>query len=133
MRLDHKVVPVLASPSAKERCPVYVLEVCYISKLPKEAEQKDLFYCHPLSTVPKSPDKPWYTAVPVGRNMLQKMVCNVCEDAGIKGKKTNHSLRVSGTIGLFAAGVPERIIQSRTRHSLPEALRKYEQVTEDPV
>lgn len=42
MRLDHKVVSVLASPSAKERCPVYVLD-CYINELWKEAEQKDLF------------------------------------------------------------------------------------------
>ena len=42
MELDHKVVPVLASPSAKECCPVYVLD-CYINKLQKEAEQKDLF------------------------------------------------------------------------------------------
>ena len=32
---------------------------------------------------------------------------------------------------MFAAGVPERIIQSRTGHSLLEALRKYERVTED--
>ena len=130
MRLDHKVVPVLASPSAKERCPVYVLDR-YISKLPKEAEQKNLCYCRTLSSVPKLPDNPWYTAVPIGRNMLQTMVHDMCEDAGIKGRKTNSSLQVSGDTGLSAAGVPERIIKSRTRHSLLEALRKYERVTED--
>ena len=54
-----------------------------------------------------------------------------CLDAGIKGQKTNHSLRVSGTTSLFAAGVPERVIQSRTGHSSLEALRKYERVTID--
>ena len=36
----------------------------------------------------------------------------VCE-----GQKTNHSLQVSGTTGLLAAGVLEWIIQLRTEHS----------------
>ena len=47
------------------------------------------------------------------------------------GKKTNHSLRVAGATSLFAAGVPERVIQGRTGHVSIEALRKYERVTEN--
>ena len=45
-------------------------------------------------------------------------------------KNSNHSLRVMGATTLFAAGVPERVIQSRTGHSSLDALRKYERVYE---
>ena len=40
-----------------------------------------------------------------------KMVKNMCDEAGIVGNKSNHSLRVAGASSLFDAGVPERIIQ----------------------
>ena len=55
----------------------------------------------------------------------------MCEEAGVKGNKTNHSLRVAGTSAMFDAGVPERIIQGRTGHKSIEALRIYERVTEE--
>ena len=45
------------------------------------------------------------------------MVCEMCKAAGIEGNKSNHSLRVAGTSSLFAAGVPEKLIQSRTGHA----------------
>ena len=69
------------------------------------------------------------------------MVKDIFAEAGIEGKKSNHSLRVAGATSLFSAGVPERIIQSRTGHSsvearvynilLVEALRKYERISEN--
>lgn len=54
----------------------------------------------------------------------------MCYDAGIEGKKTNHSLRVSGASTLFEAGVPERVIQQRTGHRSLLSLRMYERVSE---
>ena len=57
------------------------------------------------------------------------MVKEMCEEAGINGKKSNHSLRVSGASSLFSAGVPEHVIQGCTGHSSLDALRKYERVT----
>ena len=42
------------------------------------------------------------------------MVPDMCKEAGIDGRKTNHSLRVSGATNLYAAGAPEKIIQART-------------------
>ena len=59
-----------------------------------------------------------------------KMVQDMCSDAGIEGKKTNHSLRVSGASTLFEAGVPERVIQQRTGHRSLLSLRMYERVSE---
>ncbi len=44
------------------------------------------------------------------------MVQEICQDTGIKGHKTNHSLRATGATQLYNAGVPEIIIQERTGH-----------------
>ena len=87
-----------------------------------------MFYCRPL---PKDPSHPWYTAVPVGKNTLANMIRDMCKEAGIHGKKSNHGLRMSGATNLYAAGVPEKIIQARTGHSSLESLRKYERISMD--
>ena len=47
----------------------------------------------------------------------------MCKQAGIKGNKTNHSLRATGTTELYESGVPEKLIQERTGHRSLEALR----------
>jgi hypothetical protein len=44
----------------------------YISLLPSGAFEKDIFYCRPLEVYNDS--GPWYSAVPVGKNLLAKMV-----------------------------------------------------------
>ena len=129
LRLEHKSVTIVANPSAGCRCHVFLLDL-YISKLPKAAIEKDIFYCQPLPSKPRDSTHPWFAAVPVGRNQLAKMVPDMCSDAGVPGHKTNHSLRVAGASSLFDAGVPERIIQARTGHRSLDALRLYERVTD---
>ena len=54
----------------------------------------------------------------------------MCEDAGVKGHKTNHSLRATAASELFRANVPEKIIQERTGHRSLTALRTYEHKTD---
>ena len=103
----------------------------YVSKLPLEAVEKDVFYCRPLPSAPADTSKPWYSAVPIGRNTLTNMVPSMCEEAGISGEKTNHSLWVTGTSALFDAGVPEKIIQGCTGHRSLDASQVYERVTEE--
>ena len=129
LKMDHKVVEIVTNPVVKERCPVYILDL-YFSKLPSKAKENDLFYCRPLEICSQT-SAPWFAAVAVGKNTLQTMVQDMCKEAGVSGKKTNHSLRVSGATSLYSAGVPEKLIQSRTGHSSLEALRKYERVTDD--
>ena len=102
----------------------------YISKLPPGAIEKDIFYCRALNSVPNGDSNAlWYSSVPIGKNVLSKMVAEMCEEAKISGKKTNHSLRVSGASSLFDAGVPEHIIQQRTGHRSLDGLRAYERIT----
>ena len=47
----------------------------------------------------------WYTQVK-----------EMCSEAGIQEKKTNHSLRATGATALLNAGVPEKVIREVTGH-----------------
>ena len=100
----------------------------YLSKLPKGALEKDIFYLCPLPRV-SDPTAAWFQSVPNGKNQLAKMVPNMCSEAGIEGKKTNHSLRATAASDLFIADVPETLIQERTGHKSVQALRKYQHKT----
>ena len=130
MHIHNKVVPIYSSPKAGERCHVRILDL-YLSKLPRDAAEKDIFYLRPLSGVPHNPMAPWFHSVPIGRNQLGKMVPNMCTSAGIAGHKTNHSLRATAATDLFHANVPEKLIQERTGHKTVQALRVYQHTTDD--
>lgn len=110
-------------------CHVKILDK-YLQKIPDEAKSADNFYLTPLAVLPSDPAKPWFTKVPVGRNTLNKMLKDMCQDAGISETYTNHSLRAYGATTLFQGKVPEKIIQQRTGHKSLNALRQYERTTE---
>ena len=62
---------------------------------------------------------------------LQQKVRKMCAEAGVSGNKTNHSLRATGATELYKKGVPEKLIQERTRHRSLESLRTYERSSEE--
>jgi len=70
---------------------------------------------------------------PVGRNRLNAMLKEMCQEAKLSAKFTNHSLRAYGATTLFQAGVSEKLIQQRTGHRSLEALRQYEQTSESQL
>ena len=129
LRIKSKVVPLYPCPEAGEHCPVLILDK-YISKLPPEAKEKDLFYCRPLEKVTSDPNKPWYSAVPLGKNTIQAKLRNMCREAGIGGHKTNHSLRATAATQMFRQGAPEKVIQERTGHCSVEVLCSYGRLDE---
>ena len=90
-------------------CPVYILDT-YLSKLPPKAHESDLFYLRPLSEAPSDASAPWYAAVPVGKDTLQNKLSNMCKQAGINGKKTNHSLRAASATQMYDSEVPEKLM-----------------------
>ena len=85
------------------------------------------FYLQPVVT-----NKPiellqyWYLPKPLGEKKIKAMVSNMFSDISIDGHFTNHSLRMTGTSELFAAGVPEALIQKCVGHRSLESLRLYE-------
>ena len=126
-----KIEPSYASTNTenKERCHVYLLDL-YMEKVPKGALSKGAFYLHPVAKVCDIPGSEWYTSIPVRKNMLQKMLPTMCEEAGIT-RQTNHSLRATGATDMFHANIPEKVIQSRTGHLSLKALRMYENPTDE--
>ena len=123
LHVSTKVVPVFACPDAGERCAVYLLDL-YLSKLPNEAFEQDVFYLRPLENIPSDPAKPWYSSVPVGKNTLERKLAVICDRAGIQGTITNHSLRATSATHMYRSGVPEKVIQERTGHRSLEAYER---------
>lgn len=132
LNLQNKIVRQHQNTTNPERCHVQILDK-YLSKPPKEAQAKDVFYLTPLLNKPKDPSKPWYSTTPVGRNRLNAMLKEMCQEAGLSAKFTNHSLRAYGATTLFQAGVSEKLIQQRTGHRCLEALRQYERTSESQL
>ena len=129
LRVENKIVPVYSNPESRSRCVVSLLDK-YISKLPPVAFEKDVFYMRHKLATPADSDSPWYEGFPVGKETLCTMLANMCDKAEIP-RKTNHSLRATGVTDMFAANVPEKLIQSGTGHHSVEALRQYERPSYD--
>ena len=107
-----------------ETCPVAAMEL-YMSKLCKCS---DAFFQRPRDIF-KASDSTWYTKQPVGVNTLRNVVKTLCEDTGIPGYYTNHSLRSSSVTRMYQSGVDEQLIQEITGHrSL--AVQSYKQTSQ---
>ena len=132
LNLHNKIVRQHQNSSNPGRCHVSILDK-YLRLIPQEARVQDNFYVTPLPNKPLDPTKPWYTKTPIGRNRLNSMLKEMCLEAGISGKYTNHSLRAYGVTSMFQAGVPEKLIQQRTGHRSLEGLRHYERTSESQL
>ncbi|MCG8623494.1 MAG: DUF3504 domain-containing protein [Proteobacteria bacterium] len=86
--VENKCVPIYRNREAGERCLVYLLDL-YISNIPDEAKEADLFYCRPLQVFAES--RCWYSRQPRGKHTLNDMVKTMCSEAGIEGHFTNQS------------------------------------------
>ena len=95
----------------------------YLEKFPVPPSSLGFFYLQPRAADPKAP---WYHPNPMGRNNLNSLLSQLCQEAGIAGKKTNHSLRATGATTLFNAQVPEKMIKEITGHHSSKALSLYE-------
>ena len=56
---------------------------------------------------------------------------DVCKEAGVEKKYTNHSLRATGATRLFQSGTPENVIMERSGHRSLDGVRQYERVSQD--
>ncbi len=106
VRCGNKVLRQYPSSLLGRRCHVYLLDL-YMRRLPREAMEKDAFYYSPLQSFSREEGKPWFSAQPLGRNRLDRVVKEVCLEAGIEGK-SSQSLRVTRK---YRQEVPERAVQ----------------------
>ena len=112
LKVKNKVVPVYVNPDNPSRCVVALLDK-YLSKLPPTAYEKDIFYMRPKPLTLVDADSTWYEGIPIGKETLRTMRARMCERAGVE-RKSNHSVRATGAMEMFAANVPEKLILSRT-------------------
>ncbi len=72
------------------------------------------FYLRPLERF--SPDGVGFSCQPLGIHKIETAVNELCLQAGIEGRHSNHSLRATSVSRLYDAGVDEQLIQERTGH-----------------
>ena len=75
------------------------------------AGKTEAFYFKPLAKPTK--DR-WFSTLAVGHNTLQGAVKRMCKAAGIEGRKTDHSLRVTSATRLYQKNVDEQLICEQT-------------------
>ena len=130
---QRKVIPKrvkhFANTENPGRCFVRIFEL-YLSRLPKDAPNNS-FYLKPLIKYSQSPEAVWFSKQPIGHNKLNKMMSSICSLGGIKGFKTNHSLRATSATRLYQQGVDEQLIMERTGHRSIEGVRSYKHTNDD--
>ena len=83
----------------------------YIEKVKHLATDKEAFYFKPNP----NPQVFTFCNSPVGINKLNKILPDLCEEAGLE-RKTSHSLRITCATRLFQNQVEEKLIRDRTGH-----------------
>ena len=123
-KVKPKSVTCYANKQDPTRCLVRLFQE-YLRHHPKDIQ---CFYLTPLR---KMKNNVWYSKMPVGHNTLSRTVGCLCEQAGISGFKTNHSLRVTSATRLFQSGVDEQLIMSHTGHRSVDGVRSYKRISEE--
>lgn len=125
----RKVKPKIVTHHANEENPdrrFVRLFKLYNSLCPTERPSA-YFYLQPLTN---SRPGCWFSTRPIGRNTLDRTVARLCQQAGIPGYRTNHSLRATTAIRLYQAGVDEQLVMERTAHQSIEGVRSYKRTSE---
>ncbi len=99
----------------------------YVGLLPKPTKVSAL-YRYPLSSSRCMPCQ-WYSEKPIGVNCLKKMVANLTKEAGLSGRYTNHSLRVTAATRMYCSGIDEQVIKEITGHK-SDSVRSYKKTSE---
>ena len=121
--VESKVVDVHCI-SDVSRCPVRIF-MKYLSMLPKNRVTEALY----LQPRKKFTSKMWYLDKPIGINTLRDTVKKICQQAGLPGYYTNHSLRSSSATRMYHSGVDEQVIQEITGHR-SNAVRAYKRTSD---
>ena len=120
---ESKVVYVYPTTDI-DRDPVTYYEK-YCSLLSPSTNSKKLYSrCKKLCT----PNQ-WYCDQPLGLNKIKTAVKDMCKQAGIQGKFTNHSLRATCASRMFDNQIPEQLIKETTGHK-SDCVRVYKRTSE---
>lgn len=111
-KIKPKTVRAYANDENPERCIVRIYKL-YVSKLPDDLPD-DAFYFRPHPNYDES--GPWFTRQVIGVAKLGQIVKEMCVKAGIKGHRTNHSLRATAATRLYDQEFDEQLVCETTGH-----------------
>jgi hypothetical protein len=67
----------------------------------------------------------WYVSQAMGKNTIGNIVKSMCEEAGIQGRKVNHSVRKTAITTLVHAGIPPTLVQQHSGHKNLASINTY--------
>ena len=123
LKVENKHVQQYENLNNPEHCVVNIF-VIYFASIPDTSGQ---FYFCPLS----SGEGVKFAQQPVGRNRFAQIIPRKRAAAGIEGRKTGHSGKVTCATALYQQGFCDQLIRERTGHSSIEALHKYKRTSLD--
>ena len=109
-----------------KRCLVALYQKYVVARPIKNPKCSTDFYLRPLAKF--NADGIGYSCQPLGIHKIESAIKNLCVEAGLKGKWSNHSLRATAVTRLYEAEVDEQLIQERTGHR-SNAVRGYKRTS----
>ena len=108
-------------------CPVRSFEN-YTSHLNPKIES---LWQRPLINKPSDPSAPWYTAVPLGHNPIEKFMSKLSTTCSLSDYYTNHCIRVTGATNLTRSNDTAKQVMCMTGYKSIQSLSIYQKVRED--
>ena len=109
-----------------DMCPVKLFKQFCEKRLSSTKSPDSPFYLTPVPAHRLENNDYWYYTTPMGKNTLGTLMKRACQQAGVSGRKTNHSLRKSTVSELTEAGVPPTKIIKITGHKSVSSLQHYD-------
>ncbi len=108
------------------RCLVSLFKKYVAARPVKNVKCSQDFYLQPLAKF--NAEGIGYSCQPLGIHKIESAIKNLYLEAGIKGKRTNHSLHATSATRLYEAELDEQLIQERTGHR-SSAVRGYKRTS----
>ena len=119
----RKVVYVYGAEDQR-RCPLQILKK-YIGLLPETKQCKKLY----LQAKERASPKVCFCDQPYGNNKIKVTIREMCKNAGLVGKFTNHSLRATCASHMYGNDGLEQLIKEVTGHR-SECVRTYKRTSD---
>ncbi|CAG2188645.1 unnamed protein product [Mytilus edulis] len=104
------------------RCPVS-LYLMYAGKRPEKMKADDSKFYVGINN--KGYGDEWFINQPMGKNTLSNIIKSMTDEAGIQGRKVNHSARKTGITTLIHAGVQNTLVQQHSGHKSLSSINNY--------
>ncbi|CAG2255616.1 unnamed protein product [Mytilus edulis] len=105
------------------RCPIQTYKQ-FLRRRPEDMVADDCPFYLGFSRQIKD-DGVWFSRQALGKNTLSSFVKKMCEDGGIQGRKTNHSVRKTTITALVHEDIPDTRIMQLSGHKNVQSINSY--------